>query len=198
MSNGIIVTPSSVFLALLATVLLAGCEQAVPPALMREPAAAPRLDPFDFDRKRSDRARDRIWILDSDGLFLQERNTAKLMEVPLPSWQWVDTPYSCPPDLAVGPDGEAVVSSNIVPTLWRIDPETLAVTTHEVVLDADTDKDIGFSRLVYSVELGAYLAVNEAHGSLWQVDRSLGRGWKIARFTPVRDACSDALPRGAG
>src|SRR5262249_20258337 len=142
--------------------------------------------------QRVDPARNRVWVLGSHGLFLLDTRTGTLVQLKLPLW-----PYGCPPDLALGPDGEAVVSNSIIPVLWRIDPETLAVTVHKVALDADTDKNVGFSGIVYSAEHGAYLAVNEAHGSLWQIDRSLRKSWKIARLTPVRGACSLALPRGA-
>ena len=88
------------------------------------------------------------------------------MSLPLPGWLLVDAPYSCPPDLALGPKGEALITSNILPTLWRIDPESLAVTVHPLLLDADTDKDVGFSALAYSPQHGAFIAASYAHGSL--------------------------------
>jgi len=132
------------------------------------------------ERRRVDPARERVWILNADGVFFYDRNTPEnLVGIDLPSWQWADVPYGSLPDLALGPDGEAVVTSNVVPVLWRIDPETLAVTKHELVLDADQDKDVGFTSLVYSVEHGAFFAVSDAHGSLWQIDRLLRNGRKI-------------------
>ena len=85
----------------------------------------------------------------------------------------------------------------LVPALWRIDPEPLTVTVHELALDADKEKDVGFSSLVYSAEHGAYFAVSEAHGSLWQVDPSLRQGRKTALLRPARETCGVELPRGA-
>lgn len=81
--------------------------------------------------------------------------------------------------IPLGPDGEAVVTSNVVPVLWRIDPETLAVSMHELALDADQDKNVGFSSLVYSAEHGAFFAMSDAQGSMWQIDRLLRNGRKL-------------------
>ena len=52
---------------------------------------------------------------------------------------------------------------------WRIDPETLTVSKHEPVLNADTDKDVGFTGLVYSAEEDAFFAVSD-FGALWRID----------------------------
>ena len=54
----------------------------------------------------------------------------------------VDPAYACQAALALGPKGEALVTSNILPTVWKIDPETLAVSEYALVLDADQDKDM--------------------------------------------------------
>ena len=39
-----------------------------------------------------------------------------------------------------------------------------------VIVDADTDKDVGFSGLTYSERNGAYFAVSGLHGTLWRID----------------------------
>jgi streptogramin lyase len=160
-------------------------------------AGASLLDPSDTARTRSDPARNRTWIVGARGVFLYSTSTGQLVEVTLPSWQWVDAPYGCPPDLAIGPDGAALVTSNIVPVLWRIDPKTLAVSMHELALDADREKDVGFSGLAYSAEHAAWFAVSGIHGSLWRIDPSLRQARKIARVAPVDDKCL-ALPHAAG
>jgi hypothetical protein len=109
---------------------------------------------------------------------------------------WVDAPYGSLPDLALGPRGEAVVTSNVVPTLWRIDPETLAVSVHALALDSDTDKEVGFSGLVYSPGHEAFFAVSDAHGSLWRIDPQLETARKIWLSAPVTRAFGLAvLPR---
>ena len=109
----------------------------------------------------------------------------------LPGWLWVAEPWSCPPAAASGPAGEMIVTSNVLPTSWRIDPQTMAVSVHKLALDADTDRDVGFSALVYSAKQGSYLAVSSTLGSLWSIDRDLTRARKIA-VLPSRDvACAD-------
>ena len=167
-----------------------GCDSsaALPPApLAAMHADLPLFDPPEA-RSQSDFARDRVWLLTRDGVFLQEPG-APLKSLQLPHWQWAGAPYGCLPDLALGPKGEAVITSDVLPTLWRIDPETLAVSEHPLVLDADTDKDVGFSGLAYSPMQGAYFAVSNIHGSLWRIDPQLSRGQKIPLSNPVPGAC---------
>jgi hypothetical protein len=145
-------------------------------------------------RYRAQPERARAWVIDADGLFLEEARKPR-RAVRLPEWQWAGEPYACAPDIAIGPRGEGVVTSNVLPMLWKIDPETLAVTVHRVQLDADTDRDVGFSGLVYSERNGAYFAVSGLHGSLWRIDPLLRRAQKIAVSEPVRGACSVSVQR---
>ena len=94
-------------------------------------------------------AQQSTWWLAKDGV------TAAGRVVALPGWHQVGERHACPPALAVGPRGEAVVTSNALPTLWTIDPDTLRVSLHELELDSDQDKDFGFSSLQYSPDEGA-------------------------------------------
>jgi hypothetical protein len=115
----------------------------------------------------------RSWQLTRDGVMAGNTSVA------IPGWILAAEPYACPPELAVGPKGEAVVTSNVVSTLWRVDPETLAVTEHPLTLDADAGRDVGFSSLVYSPRHAAYFAVSATHGSLWRIDTQLQRAQKL-------------------
>lgn len=154
-------------------------------------------------RYQVDWTHDRSWWLMRDGVVLNSAAQAKQI-VALPGWLWAAEPV-CPPDLAVGPDGEAVVTSNVISRLWRIDPRTFAVTAHDVQLDADTDKDVGFAALVYSPEDATFLAYSEAPPAVWKIDRQLSRGTKItstdlSRVRPLRTArargpCADLAQR---
>jgi hypothetical protein len=139
-------------------------------------------------RYRAQPERARVWVIDAAGLFVEEGRMRRA--VTLPEWQWAGEPYACAPDMAIGPRGEAIVTSNVLPVLWKIDPDTLAVTVHRLELDADHDKDVGFSGLAYSARNGAYFAVSELQGSLWRIDPLLRRAQKIALSEPVRGACS--------
>lgn len=145
-------------------------------------------------RYRAQSERGRAWVIDAGGLFLEEARKPR-RAITLPEWQWAAEPYACAPDIAIGPRGEAVVTSNVLPVLWRIDPETLAVSVHRLQLDADADKDVGFSGLVYSERHGAYFAVSELQGSMWRIDPLLRRAQKIALSEPVRGACSVSMQR---
>ena len=192
MWNGNVVKARAFFVAAL-IVSIGGCDPgAVPPQMPNVVSSAPETQPPNV-RYQVDPARNRVWFLTRDGVFLYDVTTSEKIVVPLPAWQWVDTPYGCLPDLALGPKGEAVITSNIVPTLWRIDPETLAVSVHPLVLDADTDKDVGFSGLAYSSEHAAFFAVSYVHGSLWRIDPLFRRAQKIPLSAPVPKACGLAV-----
>jgi hypothetical protein len=145
-------------------------------------------------RFQKDAARQRGWILTPTGVVVVDfKLRQSIALVQLPEWTWAGAEYSCVPDLAVGPKGEALVSSNVVPTLWRIDPVTLAVTRHEPVLDADTTKDVGFTGLTYSAKQEAFFAVSE-FGALWRIDPLFRRAQKIPLSAPILKACGVAIP----
>ena len=172
-------------------VLLGGCDSGVTP---RRQAAH---DVWRFEppgaRYRVDPQRNRIWFLSHAGVFVYDVSRPERIAVSLPDWITVDAPYSCLPDLALGPRGEAVITSNVVPTLWRIDPDTLATSVHPLLLDADHDKDVGFSGLAYSAQHEAFIAASYAHGSLWRIDAGLKKAEKIPLSAPVREACGLTL-----
>jgi hypothetical protein len=168
---------------------IAGCGIGVPPQASHG-AAAPPNQPVQL-RYQVDPARNRVWSLTDQGVFLHASATLERVQVHLPGWQWAGSPYGCPPDLALGPNGKAVITSDILPTLWRIDAESLAVSVHSPIVDADADKDFGFSALAYSPEQGAWFAVG-LHGSLWRIDRLFTRAQKIALSAPLPKACGVA------
>lgn len=148
-------------------------------------------------RARMDSARGRIWTLRAEGVDLYDANSdAKLRSIALPEWFWVGELYSCPPDLAIGPRGDVIVSSNVTPILWRIDAATFQVTRHELEVDEDKGKDIGFSGMTYSAQQGAFLAMNGLDGSLWRIDRYLRRAQHIPLSTEIRGACSLSVRSG--
>lgn len=146
-------------------------------------------------RYQVDPARNRAWSVNHEGVVLVEQSKSRTV-LALPEWVWVHEPYGCPPDLALGPKGEAVITSNVLSTLWRIDPETLAVSVHRLALDADGDKDVGFSALAYSREHGAFFAASYSHGSLWKIDPELVTARKVPQSAPVRQACGLPLRDG--
>ncbi len=144
---------------------LAGCESNAVP------------NPSPVLRVQADAARERSYGLTREGVVIQGAGVRTV--VALPGWLWVAAPH-CPPDLAVGPKGEVVITSNVVSTLWRIDPQTLAVTVHPLSLDTDSDKDVGFAAIVYSAEQSAFVAYSELQRSVWKIDLPLNTAVKVA------------------
>ena len=182
--NGIMIST-----ALVATMVFfgAGCGQHDPTPIRVE-AERPQF------RHQVDKARNRVWFLTRNGVHLYDPESPnKTLRIDLPDWIRVGEPLACMPDLVLDPKSEALISSNILPWLWRIDPDTLAVSKHELALDADTNREIGFSGLAYSAEQRAFIAVSHFHGSLWRIDASLATAQKIPLSAPIPQACGIAI-----
>jgi len=141
-------------------------------------------------RLQLDVERSRVWLLTEAGVAIYDAAAPdRVLRVQVPGWIFAGEPYGCLPALALGPQGEAVISSDVAPVLWRVDPETLAVTRHTLRLDIDTDKDVGFTVLSYLRARGAYLAVSSRQGTLWRIDRALGTAHRLARRVPRENDC---------
>ncbi len=141
MSNGI----TTLSLVAASLMVLAGCDARV--ASDQSPRASSAAGERNI-RSQVDAANGRIWWLTREGVFVHDARIPQKRLVPIPGWVSVNVAYACPAALALGPNGEALVTSNILPTVWKIDPETLAVSEHALALDADQDKEVGFSGLV--------------------------------------------------
>jgi hypothetical protein len=174
-------------------VSIGGCDFGAAPRQAAKAAHDWRQLQLPDGRYQIDRERNRVWLLTQEGVFVYDLSRPERIALSLPDWILVDTSYACPPDLALGPRGEAVITSNVLPTLWRIDPDSLAVSVHPLVLDADTDKDVGFSGLVYSAQHGAFLAASYAHGSLWRIDPLFNVAQKIPLSAPIPEPCGLAV-----
>jgi len=168
-------------------VALAGCDSRAAPA-QEAPKVSHRSDPGS-DRHQVDLVRNRVWVLTENSVVLYQNAQRERTVIPLPEWLWAGAPYGCPPALALGPKGEAIVTSNVVPTLWRIDPATLEVSIHRLELNTDTDKDVGFSGFAYSSRHGKYFAVSSTHGSVWSVDPLLKKAQKVQTSTSFAGTC---------
>jgi hypothetical protein len=128
----------------------------------------------------SDDARKRVYVLVHDGVDVLEPSTRrKVAHITLPGWIWVGEKYSCPPDIALAPEGDILVTSNVVPVIWRIEHQTLATTRHELALEQDTDRDIGFTRLRWSQNLRTFVATTDL-GARWHIDHSLSNAQKVS------------------
>jgi hypothetical protein len=175
------------------TAVAGGCNVGAAPESIKADYAAVKI------RHQADELRGRIWVLTRSGVVVFDVNSpSRIHRVPLPGWMWVGEPYGCLPGLALGAKGEAVISSDVVSTLWRVDPETFEVSEHALALNADTDRDIGFSALRYSRENNAFFGVSALYGSVWRIDPLLGRAQKVAHATPIARVCSSGETLGRG
>jgi hypothetical protein len=186
MSNG----TAAVFLVSL--LALAGCDVEAPSTEARV-AGTPTEGRSPSVRQRVDPARNRAWLLTQDGVLLSDAPTPGKTSIALPEWQWVRTQYACLPDLALGPKGEALITSNVIPTLWKVDPDSLAVSQHRLALGSDLDKDVGFTALVYSPEHREFFAASGLHGSLWRIDPLLRTAHKIPLSGAIANVCELGL-----
>jgi hypothetical protein len=128
----------------------------------------------------ADGAGKRVYVLVRDGVEVRDAGSwRKVAFVTLADWVWVGEKYSCPPDIAFAPEGDILVTSNVIPAVWRIDRRTLATTVHKPVLEQDQGRDTGFIGMRWSRNLRAYAAVSGS-GATWHVDSSLSRGRRMA------------------
>ncbi|HTM59754.1 MAG TPA: hypothetical protein VL199_05280 [Burkholderiales bacterium] len=144
-------------------------------------------------RTVQDMQRNRIWALETDAVYLQEGTQKRRFE--LPGWMHVSEDYSCRPDLAVDAEGAVVVTSNAVSIVWRVNPASGQVTRHELILDADRGKDVGFTGLTYAADPGVFFAVSATHGTLWRIDPLLRRAQKIPTSDVLRQGCGLSVER---
>lgn len=148
-------------------------------------------------RVQADMARNRLWALHGDGVHVYEITSRRLIgRVVLPEWIVIGWLFNCAPDLALHPSGTAVVSSNAQPVLWQLDPERFEVRRNELALDADHDKDVGFTGLAFAD--GLLFGVDGIHGSLWKVDLAAAKAQKVVLSSPLRGACGLASDPNAG
>lgn len=147
---------------------------------------------------RADAERNRLWVLDPDALTLYDNtNGRRLRRIVLPEAILAGNGHACPPDVALDAAGTVFVSSNVVPVLWRVDPQRFDVTRIELALDADTDKDVGFTGLSFAGD-DVLLAVGATFASLWRIDLRTESASKIASFPASAAACDPAVLLRAG
>ena len=143
---------------------LAGCESGGTPAAVQVEG-----------RSLVDGGRGQVWTLTREGLFLSHIASVERQAIALPDWVVAGEPYGSQPALALGAGGDVLVTSDIMPVVWRVDPRTRAVTVHRPALNAHQDKDFGFASIAYSPKDGAYVATSSMPNARWRLDASLTR-----------------------
>ena len=159
------------------------------PSLVR--AEAPRWEEtLPALRVQVDARRNRIWVLNSDAVYLYDIPTRRLIKrIELPDWLFVREVYSCAPDLTLAPSGAALVTSNVLPTIWEVDPQSLAARQHRLSLDADNDKDVGFTGLAFGRGGRDLFGVSSLLGSAWRIDLGARKAHKVRLSEPIHGAC---------
>jgi hypothetical protein len=140
-------------------------------------------------RIKVDAARARLWVLDIGKAVLYDIATKRLLKrVPLPGWYMAR--YNCLPDIALDKSGALFVSNNIMPKLWRVDPDTFEVSRQDIALAVEQSTDAGFSGLAFAADGKTLYAVTAATGSLWRIDIGIQHAELIKLPSRLRGACA--------
>ena len=128
-------------------------------------------------RIRHDDLRNRTWVVGVGGAYLLEAG-APARRFRLPGWVLLACAGDCQPDLMVEPGGTVLVSSNIQPDLWRVDPEASTAVRMPIAPEGDAMKDVGFTGLRHG-EHGQIDVTGTLDGAAWQIDLAAGRAVKL-------------------
>ncbi len=137
-------------------------------------------DPY---RIRVDIQRGRYWMLGGDHVSVYGVADKRLIrKIVLPGWNVAD--FMNVPDMALDRSGAALISSNIVPMLWRIDPESFKVTRMDITLQTKENWDIGFTGLAFAAD-GTLFGVTALAASLWTIKPDEAKATPIELSAPA-------------
>ncbi len=140
---------------------------------------------------RVDLAHNRRWVLREDALTVYDHmNGRRLRHIILPDWVLAGPKDGCAPDIVLDASGAALVSSNVQPVLWRVDPQRFQIIRIALELETDTDKEVGFTGLSFSAD-GELIAAGATFASLWRIDLAAGRATKLVSL-PTPGLCMNA------
>ena len=143
----------------------------------------------EFQLVRVDSTHNRRWVLEMDALTVyDDLNRRRLRRLVLPDWALAGPRDACAPDMVLDRNGAAYVSSNVLPILWRIDPARFEIT--RIALDANTDKDIGFTGLKFAGE-GVLVANGTTVASQWRIDLRSARATLVGQQAGQRPCMLD-------
>ena len=180
-------------LALLAWLLFAIA--VATPSMAR--AEAPRTEETPSAlRVQVDASRNLAWVLKRDGVYVYDFPKKTLIKrIELPDWSFAAEPFSRAPALALAPTGAALVTSNVAPTIWEINPEDLTVRQHRLSLDADNDKDVGFTELAFGPDGRDLIGTSSTLGSAWRLNLDARTAHRLpAASTGIVARNSEPLP----
>lgn len=153
-------------------------------ALLREYGLTAR----DGHRVRIDNLRNRLWVLGPEQVRVYDTAKRQLLrEIALPAWSRAS--LACPADLAVDPSGSALVSSNVLTSLVRIDAQSFELTQHDIRLLDKEHWDVGFSALVSGRD-GALFAATSSSGTFWKIDLGSSSARMVELNRPLLNVCA--------
>jgi len=173
----------------LVSLLVPGCGEGTPSpansATFRHQRPDIRLDYPMGLTTALDRRVDRLWLVGDDAAYLFDaRSKRKLGRVQLDGWIFIRPPYGCAPAILIRESGAVLVSSNVVPMIWEVDPIRLAATRHPVLLVSDDGKDVGITGLAQSGN-GRIVFGTNGVGTLWRVDTETWTAYPIHLDRPL-------------
>ena len=194
MSNGRLSNAGIAFVALM-SVSLAACdpganshgEKRIEGGALPDVTTLLRAMPPHAVRAQRHLASGRLWALQADGVEVHDAGTTT--SIHLPGWSWATAPWACLPDLALVGDRDVLVTSNVSPAIWRIDPATLEATRHDVAVPDNAGRDVGFSRVYHSTHNDTLLAAGALDNTFWRIDRMLTLAQPIALSPPLPQGC---------
>jgi hypothetical protein len=143
-------------------------------------------------RVRVDAARNRLWVLGLDHVYVYDiANKRLIRRIALPGWSVAS--FICPPDMALDRSGAAFISHNVQPRLWQIDADSFQLKEHVIRLLNREGWEIGFGGLAFAPD-GTLFGVTALAGSLWWIDIGNARAHQIELDAPVLDACDLISP----
>ena len=174
---------------LAALIAICGCDSAArtPTAAIAPSAVIQPFDAPDVLRVKIDAARDRVWVLRLDEVHVYDRQTRRLMRrISLPSWSVADL---CGPGIVFDSSGAALISHNLEPKLWRVDPNVPEVREHTIRLIGGEKLDVGFGSIVFGSDGFLYGVASSGH-SVWRIDIRSASAVQVGREAAVFNECS--------
>jgi hypothetical protein len=171
-----------------AMIMFAGCSEYQAP--VAEPVAAREESTHQVLRVKEDLARGRRWDLGWGAVHVYDVASGRLIRSsPLPRASFSAARESCLPDMLLSRSGALIVSSNAEPALWRISPAHFEMERFDIAVDADQDKDFGFSGLAWGADEKIVHAASAVMGTLWRIDLESAAASKIALSSRIPGAC---------
>lgn len=154
-------------------------------------------------RLRVDRPRQRLWVLDVDGVYVYALPAKRLLErIDLP--ETVPSKEECLPDMAVDPTSGAVYVSDVRQPIIHMITENAAekalqIRAIHIRFEGGIAHGSGFSALVLAESPLGLIAGSAATGKLWRVDVATGVATAITLRYAIKGICGMSLvPSGTG